>query len=120
MPILAEKVAAALDGAEPELVAAIVETLDGEVTPEDISDLVDSGIENAPPEVIAAVVAVLNDADDETKQALETELNVFSGKFDDYRPVGSNVTVAERRTIVAVTATVASPVSPLPSRRRKV
>jgi len=119
-PIVIAKIADALDDAEPELVAALVDVLDGEIEVEDVGALVAAGLEDADPVIIEAVVAALNDADDEVKSELESELNVFSGALDSYKPVGSNVTVAERRTIVAVTATVASPVSPLPTRRRKV
>ena len=77
-------------------------------------------MEDADPELVAVVVQALNDADTGVKAQFEDEVNVFSGVVDAYIPSGSNVTVAERRTIVAVTATVASPVSPLPARRRKV
>jgi hypothetical protein len=115
-----DDVAEVLAGGSPELVTAVVDALGGDVTPEDVTALVDAGFVDAPPEVVAAVVAVLNEADDEVKVSLESAVNVFDGTLDDYVPSGSNVTVAERRTIVAVTATVASPLSPLPSRRRKV
>jgi hypothetical protein len=40
-------------------------------------------------------------------------VNIYDGAFDAYVPSGSNVTVAQRRTIVVVTAATASPLSPL-------
>jgi len=121
LPDAAVKVADALDTAAPELFDAVVDALDGTIEPDDVTALVDSGFLDADPTVIAVIVDVLNQADDETRSALEQQVNVFTGALDSYIPVGSNVTVAERRTIVAVTATVASPVSPLPAaRRRKV
>jgi NAD(P) transhydrogenase subunit alpha len=52
-------------------------------------------------------------------------VNVFGGQFDSYVPAGSNVTVLERRTIVAVTAGAMLPLSPVgassggPRRQRK-
>jgi hypothetical protein len=46
-------------------------------------------------------------------------VNVFGGGFDDYVPAGSNVTVGQRRTIVAVTATL-STMSGVTGIRRKV
>jgi hypothetical protein len=119
-PIVIAKIADALDDVEPELVAAILDVLDGEIEVEDVGALVAAGLEDADSVIVEAVVAALNNADDAVKSELESQLNVFSGALDSYKPLGSNVTVAERRTIVAITATVASPVSPLPTRRRKV
>lgn len=119
-PIVIAKIADALDDVEPELVAAILDVLDGEIEVEDVGALVAAGLEDADSVIVEAVVAALNNADDAVKSELESQLNVFSGALDSYKPLGSNVTVAERRTIVAITATVASPVSPLSTRRRKV
>jgi len=101
------------------LVDAVVDVLEGEVTEEDVVAIASQDLTQLPEQVVDAVVQVLNTASDEVKVTLEQEVNVFDGALDEYIPSGSNVTVAERRTIVAVTATVASPVSPLPTRRRK-
>jgi len=43
---------------------------------------------------------------------------VFSGEYDDYVPVGSKISVAERRTVVAVTAVLIM-FAPPPSRMRR-
>lgn len=59
-----------------------------------------------------------NDASDEQKHEFEAEVNVFDGSFDDYIPAGSNVTVAQRRTIIAVTAATTL-LAPVTSQRRK-
>jgi len=99
---------------------AVVAVLDGEVSSEDISRIAEIDLEELPDEAVQAVIETLNEAPAEIKNQFESEVNVFSGSIDTYIPSGSNVSVAERRTIVAVTATVASPVSPLPTRRRKV
>lgn len=58
------------------------------------------------------------DATDEQKQEFEETVNVFDGTFDDYVPSGSNVTVAERRTIIAVTTTVTL-LAPVATQRRR-
>ncbi len=61
---------------------------------------------------------IFNEADSETKEEFESEVNVFDGGFDDYEAEGQNVTVGERRTIVAATAvvsTVATQIRPAPT-----
>ena len=116
-----EKTQQLIETIDDEQTAAIVEDLlDGELSSDDITDLAEIDLEELDDVAVQAIVEVLNDAPQEVKQAVERELNVFSGELDTYIPSGSNVSVAERRTIVAVTATVASPVSPLSTRRRKV
>lgn len=102
---------------DAEKVAAV---LDGDVSSDDITQLAEVDFEQLPDDAVEAIIETLNDAPTELKEQFEEEINVFSGEIDTYIPSGSNVSVAERRTIVAVTATVASPVSPLPTRRRKV
>lgn len=57
------------------------------------------------------------DAPVEEKQKFEEEVNVFSGGYDDYVPSGSTISVAERRTVVAVSAVFF--VTPLPAPRRR-
>lgn len=120
VPTTADKAVEVLEEiGDAELLDAVLEVLDGDITPENVTELIDSGLENADPLVVAAVVEVLNEADIEVKHDFEEQTNVFSGTFDDYVPSGSNVSVAERRTIVAVTATVASPLSPVTAVRRR-
>jgi len=102
---------------DAEKVAAV---LDGDVSSDDITQLSELDLDELPADAVQAIVETLNEAPAELKQQFEDTVNVFSGQIDTYIPSGSNVSVAERRTIVAVTATVASPVSPLPTRRRKV
>ena len=57
-------------------------------------------------EAAAAIVAAVQDAPTEVKEAFEAEINVYGGQFDNYVPTGSNISVGERRTIVAVNALV--------------
>ena len=47
-------------------------------------------------------------ADDSVKEEFQDEVNVFSGAFDDYVATGQNITVEERRTVVAATAVVST------------
>ena len=58
------------------------------------------------------------DAPIEERLEFESKVNVFSGEYDDYVPVGSKISVAERRTVVAVTAVLIM-FAPPPSRMRK-
>lgn len=117
---LAQRVEAILEEIENEETAeAVSGVLDGEVSSEDIQKLAEVDLEGLPDSAVQAIVESINEAPPEVKKEFEAEINVFSGAVDTYIPSGSNVSVAERRTIVAVTATVASPVSPLPTRRRK-
>lgn len=44
------------------------------------------------------------DASDEEKLQFEQEVNIFDGTHDDYVPLGSTITVAQRRAVVAATA----------------
>ena len=104
-----------------EVAETVAAALDGDVSSEDITQLAEVDFKQLPEEAVEAIVETLNDSPIEVKEQFEEEINVFSGEIDTYIPSGSNVSVGERRTIVAVTATVASPVSPLPTaRRRKV
>lgn len=57
-------------------------------------------------------LAPLADASEEEKEEFESQVDIFSGDFDDYVPSGSNITVAQRRVIVG--ATVILFVVPLP------
>ena len=58
----------------------------------------------------------LVDAPDEVKKQFENETNIFDGSHDDYVPVGSTVSVAERRTIIAATTILMT--LPAPVRRK--
>ena len=61
-------------------------------------------------------VEPLVDAPDEVKEQFENQTNIFDGSHDDYVPVGSTVSVAERRTIIAATTILMTLPSPV---RRK-
>jgi hypothetical protein len=57
------------------------------------------------------------DAPDDVKKEFESSVNIFDGSHDDYVPLGSNITVAQRRTIVAATTILMA--LPTPVSRRK-
>ena len=70
--------------------------------------VVDAGVVEQPP----------SDAPIEQKLEFESTVNVFSGEYDDYVPVGSKISVAERRTVVAATAVLIM-FAPPPTRMRR-
>ena len=75
-------------------------------------------------ELAAELVAAVQNAPEEVRESFEEEINVFGGQFDEYVPTGSNISVAERRTVVAVsvvssvmvvTSAAAGPPAPSPT-----
>lgn len=46
------------------------------------------------------------DAPDAVKAEFEAAVNIFDGTHDDYIPVGSTISVAERRTLTTVSVTM--------------
>ena len=61
-------------------------------------------------EQLDQIVATVSAAPVEVKRAFESEVNIFGGGLDNYVPADSNVTVAQRRALVAVGAVlVAAP-----------
>jgi hypothetical protein len=97
----------------PEEAAGV---LDGEITTDDIQALKEVDLDTATPNAVAAIVEALDEAPEEVKEEFEAEVNVFEGSFDSYTATGSNVTVGERRTVVAATVVV----SFVPVTRRRV
>jgi hypothetical protein len=68
-------------------------------------------------EQIDAIVEAVQDAPTEVREAFEQEINIFAEGFDDYVPLGSNVPVGTRKTLIAVAAGTAAVASS--SRRNK-
>lgn len=56
---------------------------------------------------VAALIEAVQDAPEEVRGAFEEEINIFGEGFDDYVPLGSNIPVGTRRTLIAVTAGIA-------------
>lgn len=53
----------------------------------------------------------------EVRKAFENSVDLFSGEFDDYVPVGSTITVAQRRVVIAATAVMF--LLPAPTSRKR-
>jgi hypothetical protein len=131
----------ALSEATPDQVTQIVDTiLNSEVTSEQAEQLVAAvevlsaitgeqaqelfqAIE--PAQLSESMAAVISDAmndpavADEVKEAFEETLNIFGNDgFSTYVPLGSNVNVAVRRTIIAGTTILVAMPSPAPARRK--
>jgi hypothetical protein len=68
-------------------------------------------------EQIDAIVEAVQDAPVEVREAFEQEINIFAEGFDEYVPLGSNVPVSTRKTLIAVAAGTAAVASS--SRRNK-
>jgi hypothetical protein len=53
---------------------------------------------------VAEITEAVQSAPTEVREAFEEQVDVFKAGFDDYVPLGSNIPVSERRTLIAVTA----------------
>lgn len=74
-----------------------------EITVEDIEQVVqDEAFDTLTDEQVGAISVALNDQEDDVKEAFEEEVDVFAGATEDYVPSGSNVSVEDRRAIIAV------------------
>lgn len=58
------------------------------------------------------------DAPIEERQEFEATVDIYSGGYEDYVPVGSKISVAERRVVVAATAVLFVLPAPVPVSRR--
>jgi len=56
----------------------------------------------------AELVAAVSDAPTEIKNTFETEIDVYGDGLDEYVPVGSNIDVGGRRTLIAATTAVSA------------
>lgn len=85
----------------PEVLAAIT----GDEATEIFDSIQPSELtEEAKSEITEAV----QNAPEEVKNAFEGEINIYSEGFDDYVPVGSNIDVGARRTLLAATTAMAT------------
>jgi hypothetical protein len=62
------------------------------------------------------LVQIVQNASDDVRQEFEATIDLYSGKFDDYVPIGSTVPVRTRRVIIAVATATMMPVA----RRRSI
>lgn len=79
-------------------------------TVEDVSALVQA-IEDADAEQVAELIALVQEAPDDVREAFEAEVDLYSGTFDEYVPVGSSVPVRTRRIVIAVSVATTLPVA---------
>lgn len=56
---------------------------------------------------VDALIEAVQEAPTEVRAAFEEEINIFGEGLDDYVPLGSNIPVGTRRTLIAVTAGIA-------------
>ena len=98
-------------------------TLPAVETPEPVPTTAPETLEILPPlenltdAEAAVLVQQLNNAPDELKRQFEEQVNVFSGQFDNYVPADQKIPVGERRTLIAVTASLVTLGSTAPSRK---
>ena len=87
-----------------ELVSLLSSPAFSEIDPDLAISIIDEiQFDELTEEETAQVVAALNTASDAVKEHFEEEVNVYSGQFDEYQPSGSQITVGQRRVVVAVT-----------------
>ena len=73
---------------------------------EEIFDAIDVG--ELLPDEIAALIEAVQSAPEQVRNAFENTINVFGDGLGDYVPLGSNVPVDTRRTLIAVAAGAAT------------
>lgn len=96
---------------DQEVVTALVTSPDviENLTPEQAAEVFNEVIVGQlTDEEAEKVVAAVQEAPKEVREAFEEEINVFGGKFDGYKPVGSQISVGERRVLVAVGAVLST------------
>jgi len=91
---------AVLEAATPEQAAAIFEAINED---------------NLTIEQATAIAEAVQKAPDNVREQFEEAINIFSGKVDNYTPVGSRVPVRTRRIIIITTALLIT--APAPQRK---
>ena len=79
----------------------VLESIDGDQASEIFAEI---PVGELSTEEEAALVEAVTNASDEIKNAFEETIDVYGDGLDDYVPVGSNVDVQSRRTLLAATA----------------
>jgi len=76
-----------------------------DLSSEEVSQLIENISESdLTDEQAEAIAEALSDAPIEVKEEFEDQINIFSGQFDVYVPIGSNINVGQRRVLIAATA----------------
>ena len=97
-----------------------MEALAGSQDPEAITEAIQeiaASLETLTAEELDQIVQVINQAPAEVKKQFEEEVNIFTSGLDNYIPADSNVTVGQRRALVAIGAVLAA--APAVAVRRK-
>jgi hypothetical protein len=105
---------------EPETSEQAIEVLAEISTPEEAQAAIEAiaaNIDTLTGEQLDQIAQVVSQAPVEVKRAFESEVNIFGGGLDSYIPADSNVTVGQRRALVAVGAVLAA--APVLASRRK-
>jgi hypothetical protein len=89
-----------------------------EVTADEAAEIFDAIIPEELSETeAAAIIAAVQDAPDEIRNAFQEEINIYSGTFDQYVPLGSVINVQQRRSLIAAITTVSAVM--MPSARKR-
>ena len=96
---------------DPQQVEALTELLEPQEVLKEIieeaPDFIQKAEEEELQELYEAQPEIFNEAPDEIKVELQNNVDIFGGGFETFELANQNVTVEERRSIVAVTSTVA-------------
>lgn len=103
-----------------ELTAVLQPEVLEQLSEEQVEQVVDAIVANADelsPEEQEVLSQTLSAAPESVKKAFEQKANVFGGAFDGYVPTGSNISVRERRVLIAATAAIFAVPAAAPSRK---
>ena len=93
-----------IDSDEAKQIASSPEALSA-VSAEQAAQIFDAiEVNDLTEEQAAQIVDAVQNAPMEIREQFEESINVFGGTFDEYVPVDSKITVAERRVVVAASA----------------
>jgi len=68
-------------------------------------------VEEMTEQQLEAIIEAVQDAPTEIRETFEDTVDLFNGGFDEYKMVDSNISVGERRTVIAVNLVTASVVT---------
>lgn len=97
-----------------------MEALAGSQDPEAVQEAIQeiaASLETLTSEELDQIVAAVNQAPTEVKKQFEEKVNIFTAGLDNYVPADSNVTVGQRRALVAIGAVLTA--APVLAMRRK-
>lgn len=101
----------------PEQAVSALVTSDDPVVLEAAITEIAKNLDTLTTEQLDQIAQVVSQAPKEVKEKFEEEVNIFGGGLDGYVPVDSNVTVGQRRVLVAIGAVLTA--APVFASRRK-